>query len=368
MRASQAADIRALTGIRGLAACWVVAYHCHFSFLAAGHEGAGSPVLARGYLGVDLFFVLSGFILSHVYRDVLSAQPTWRESGQFYLVRFTRIYPLHLATLALFVMLLLAGHTTAPEAQSLDSFIANLLLVHGWGLYDHLSWNIVSWSISTEWLAYLAFPFAFSLVRTFGCRSVGLGMVGCAGALVLLERSVGSLDVAERLALARCLPEFLLGALCAQLLFLRGGTLITPADAANGVAWAAMALVLGCVLWAPFDAPLVGAFALLVILLADERSQVAKGLSRPSIHYLGLISYSIYMLQYPVGLVVGRSLAVLGLTGPWLRLGCVVVALAVASAISYRYVERTSRDWLRARISSRSRAQERGQLSVGSGP
>src|SRR3954452_803959 len=79
-------NIPALTGLHGLAAAWVFLFHLL--------HGEGVPVVEYGYMGVDIFFVLSGFVLSHVYLrqgDLATAGGYLR----FVAVRLTRIYPLH---------------------------------------------------------------------------------------------------------------------------------------------------------------------------------------------------------------------------------------------------------------------------------
>src|SRR5215472_15992241 len=80
-----------LTGLRGVAAVVVVLYHAQI--LRTGvRVGSG---IARGYLAVDLFFLLSGFVLAHVYGARIAASP-WREIGPFFWARFAKIYPIHL--------------------------------------------------------------------------------------------------------------------------------------------------------------------------------------------------------------------------------------------------------------------------------
>src|SRR5689334_9429569 len=92
-------ESRALTGIRGVAALWVVLFHLPNPLAGT----AFAQVLSRGYLGVDLFFILSGFVLSYAYRDALPEKPMVRQALRFYAVRLARIYPLHVFVLALFV-------------------------------------------------------------------------------------------------------------------------------------------------------------------------------------------------------------------------------------------------------------------------
>src|SRR5471032_1559875 len=86
-------DLRPLTALRFFAAMWVVLYH-YWPNLNGEHMPA---LVAHGYLGVELFFVLSGFILCHVYLDQF-ASGRFRYGG-FLWARLARVYPLHIAAL-----------------------------------------------------------------------------------------------------------------------------------------------------------------------------------------------------------------------------------------------------------------------------
>jgi peptidoglycan/LPS O-acetylase OafA/YrhL len=156
-------DIRPLTSLRFFAAMWVVIFH-YWPNLSASMPG----VVGKGYLGVELFFTLSGFILCHVYLDSV-ADGGFRYFG-FLWARLARIYPLHLATLAAVGVMALtaqaAGRSIEASVLSWSSLPANLLLIHAWGFAPVAGWNHPSWSISAEWFAYLTFPlFAWSAWR-----------------------------------------------------------------------------------------------------------------------------------------------------------------------------------------------------------
>ena len=158
--------IRQLTGIRLVAAVWVLLYHSQGPLDAIGL--LSMPVLPDfirvGRLGVDLFFALSGFILAHTYLSSLGERLKVDKSAKFLWLRLARIYPVHL------VMLLVAGFAVIAQSivtgEELDrswlnpwDFIKNLLLIQEWGSDPQRGWNFVAWSLSMEWLAYLIFPF-----------------------------------------------------------------------------------------------------------------------------------------------------------------------------------------------------------------
>lgn len=157
--------IRQLTGIRLVAAVWVLLYHSQSQLDTIGLLSI--PVLPEfiqiGRLGVDLFFALSGFILAHTYLSSLGQRLKAKKSLRFWWLRLARIYPVHL------VMLLVAGFAVVAASivtgEELNrswlnpwDFIKNLLLIQEWGSDPQRGWNFVAWSLSMEWLAYLLFP------------------------------------------------------------------------------------------------------------------------------------------------------------------------------------------------------------------
>jgi peptidoglycan/LPS O-acetylase OafA/YrhL len=133
--------IDALTGLRFWAAALIVAEHA--SMLRV-------PLPAWKYdHGVSLFFVLSGFILAHVYPRL----DDWRSARRFLVLRVARIWPAHVAVLALWLAAIGGSIFSAK-------FFANLLMIHAWipSAPWYFSFNAPSWSISTEFFFYLAFP------------------------------------------------------------------------------------------------------------------------------------------------------------------------------------------------------------------
>ncbi|MCX7088656.1 MAG: acyltransferase [Methylococcales bacterium] len=214
--------INNLTGVRAFAALWVLVYHMPQN-RGIGQFTWGS-FINHGYLGVDIFFVLSGFILTHVYAErFLTDGINLKLYKQFIIKRFARIYPLHLFTFSVFVVIWGIGkflnYTFGdPAGFSLQDAIYHLLLMHGWGLSDHLSWNRLSWSISAEWFAYLlVFPFAIYVLLRGNLKVLGIA--------VLLSWIIGfgyAFDYRGNIglthnAIPRIIFEFLAGVLCNRL-------------------------------------------------------------------------------------------------------------------------------------------------------
>ena len=122
------------------------------SFSFNGH----TSLIASGYLWVDFFFLLSGFILCHVHaEEFIPGQMPYRK---FLIKRIARIYPLHLFTLFALLLPIFHPQTTTRTHGAAMTFVSNGLLVHAWGVLDELTWNYPSWSISAEWATYLLFP------------------------------------------------------------------------------------------------------------------------------------------------------------------------------------------------------------------
>jgi peptidoglycan/LPS O-acetylase OafA/YrhL len=148
-----------LTGLRAFAALLVVVHHF------ADNEGVlplGIVKLVDNWVwGVDIFFVLSGFILAYTYLPSRQTTFGWADYRSFLIKRFARVYPLHLVTFLLFVAMWFAarrvGHEFAHSdvAYTASTAVENVLLIQAWGLDKQISWNFVSWSISAEWFAYL---------------------------------------------------------------------------------------------------------------------------------------------------------------------------------------------------------------------
>ena len=344
-------QLKALTSLRFFAALWVVLF-AYWPNLAAG---AAPAFVQKGFLGVELFFVLSGFILCHVYL------PGFEEArfryGKFIWARVARVYPLHLATLAgiglLAAAAMGAGMSVGPGILSWDTLPANILMVHAWGFTAEAGWNHPSWSISAEWFAYLSFPlFAWLTVKM---RHRPLLATGGALALLFVTYLVFQRLTGHSLTQAtfawgalRIIPCFALG--CAVYLLWRSRAVQGRTTAISGAAVSVLTLVLLAAAGAP-DGLVVAAGAMLILFLAA----CAETGSRLGTHrawvYLGEISYALYMVAIPWQLVfVNAAAKLLHLPGKQLPLSIwlayVIGAVAVA-AIAHHLVEKPAREGIR---------------------
>lgn len=343
-------DIRPLTGLRIVAAAWVLVYHFR-DHLGLDVDRFG--LVAKGYLGVDLFFVLSGFILSHVYLRRFAERRF--HYGSFLWARLSRIYPVHLVTLAgtilIWLMAMKMGATFSPVAFDPAVLPQHLLLIHAWGTTPTVQWNFPSWSISAEWFAYLTFPIAAALVLAFQRRP----MIGLAAAMALfsimaLTASSLGLPLPEitRLGFIRVIPAFLTGA---ALYSLGKRIALSRMAAAAGVFAATAWIGIASSVRAP-DLAIWPAFALLILSLAEASKTSRRGLlGAAPLVYLGEVSYAVYMTHLPVDIAYFHALDRLapGLSGPaaWLAWSGVFVATLLVSIAIYHLVERPARAWMR---------------------
>jgi peptidoglycan/LPS O-acetylase OafA/YrhL len=165
-------EIRSLTGLRIVAAVWVVLFHLSWAPGSAYTRFWEPllPLIRHGALGVDLFFVLSGFVITLTYLDKLGPRPSVSGALSFWWARICRIWPVYATVTALFGAWLVfkaAQHRPGPVALQavqplvdLPHWVQQMLMVQLWHRASFVgsSWVAPAWSISAEWAAYSAFP------------------------------------------------------------------------------------------------------------------------------------------------------------------------------------------------------------------
>lgn len=344
-------ELPALTTLRGLAALAVLFYHS--SSLAFTYAGGTSRDFAlleiwrRGYLAVDLFFFLSGFVLTHVYGSRLVAERNWRAIGGFLWARFCRIYPASFFAAVIFALQFSLGGWLFPTGVSFDTqLIASLTLMQVPWL-DAILFNPPSWSISAEFYSYLAFPFLVPPILRLKPR-VAITL----GAVLVIAIAVGhqGFDDSQRTvgwaALIRAVPEFTVGILAYRYYRYRLFMAFWKNDAVLVCVMAAVTVA--CLSGVP-DGPVL--VLLLALLLASvcNSGRLYSLMNAAPLRWLGEVSYSVYIFQaVPFMLMVGVSnlLVRYGLGGAWFALTAPFFALA-SGALVHRCVDLPARTWLR---------------------
>jgi len=345
-------NLKPLTALRFFAAMWVIAYDFWPTL------GADRPLMvAKGYLGVDLFFILSGFILCHVYLHRFGERRfSYRD---FLWARLARIYPTHIVTLIGFGGLVYLGALVGVHAGGnvlvWPSLPAQLTLTQAWGLAPLGGWNHPAWSISAEWFAYLCFP-AFAAATWAGRGRPRLAALAAfllaIGFEIAFQRVMGMAltDATILWGAARILPPFAIG--CGVYLLWSSHPLRT-ATAAVVTAGASLAAgLIGIGVGAP-DGLAILLFGGLIYGLASLSSAGSSLFSGAVWVYLGEVSFAIYMIAVPWGLAFDKGVhRLLHIPGETLTpaiwglqyLGVIPVAIAL-----HHLVERPARDAMRRR-------------------
>ncbi len=359
----------ALDSYRFFAASGVVLYHYDMDF----QLGLATRVPFVGNLGflVDFFFILSGFVIAQGYRNRMRSV---REYGEFLWARLARLYPLHALTLACYLALIAVAHVLRfqpnhPEILVMSGLPANLILVQAWGVLNHPSFNVPSWSISAEWFVYLLAPVAFAIVRRANLATSLLLVVLLIAVMALVRDALGAQEwmrASYQFGMLRAVPSFLAGAAIAEAM-------------ANGQFcgkpswWIAHALALGALVVLSVDVPhelVLPVFELLIVFaaLADAGGSPSVLKSRVLLK-LGESSYALYMTHVLVSLpflIAARRLHLIETSWTFafaLTSFCISVGL---SLLSYRYFEQPMRAWM-TRAKSKPVSEEVSEIRYGSG-
>ncbi|MBI1351191.1 MAG: acyltransferase family protein [Actinomycetales bacterium] len=389
--------IRQLTGIRFIAAAWVLLYHLQGP-LNQLHLliPVVSDVLRVGRLGVDLFFALSGFILTHTYLRRLGPSLRVRGTVDFWWLRLARIYPVHI------VMLFVAGAAVVAQAKVTGAdlnrdwlnpidFIKNLLLIQEWGPDPQRGWNFVAWSLSMEWLAYLIFPLLVLLLWVLHRRIATWALVILL-ALAMSPLLYYGLSTSDPYytnhwgSSYRILTEFTAGAITYLIVvrILPGDTMKEPATprveriASIAAVVLPLLVVAGAVFlgtWGPAQPPmpnvldgdveplppyyhllLVPLLVLWIGSLALSRRGLARFLSTKTLVLGGFISYSLYMTHLVWFGLWRAGLRAAGIDSGALYAIAVLVLVAGAlffAWLMWRFVEEPAREFMRGLVGVR---------------
>lgn len=356
--------IRSIEGLRGVAALLVALFHAYV-YNRWGGFPAHSKVLQHAWLFVDLFFVISGFVMATVYSERLE---TPRSAWAYMVRRFYRLYPLHVVTTAAALLAVVAvqtaklvlanlGITVGAEPPfgvkffDLGLLVAEMLLLQGLGIIRMELHNYPSWSISVEFWLYALFALMTLVLRSRRVRIVASAVIVAlcvAWFVVYWSYAAVELRTLDTRGMPRGMLSFFQGVLL-YYLFRHFGGALARSGRALGVAQVATVLL---ALWLVARQDVLGAwqlvipfvFALLVFLILPDRGLVATLLQTRPMQWLGVHSYSIYLTHVPV-------LTVLSWPGQAVpepakhAIGLLYVAGVFAvSVLTYRYIEKPWRD------------------------
>ncbi len=352
----------ALDSLRGVCAVIVVIFHFPLSGILNR-----LAVVQNGWIFVDFFFVLSGFVIAYACSPRLAdGRDTVRG---FMIARVARIYPLHLFMLALLIgmeVLRIAtgigGTTRAPfeGSRSVEAIFANLMLLHSTGILTENSWNGVSWSISAEMGAYLLFGVVFATVPRHG--TIIFLLAGSISLALLLALSPDGLDTTYDYGYLRGLLGFSLGV--GMHTAFRSGLRI-GGTTAEVLVVVAVIFVTGHLDTGRATFLALPVFALAVLTFASERGAVSRILKARPFQFFGRISYSIYMTHALTHIVAFEMLKRIGprygfafwpngrVSGPVIASDLITIAMlccviAIAT-LSFRFIEIPARNRLRNR-------------------
>jgi peptidoglycan/LPS O-acetylase OafA/YrhL len=358
--------IHALTGVRGIASFWVLLHHTpNLHREVEFHIPYVGNLFDKGWLGVDLFFVLSGFVISYVYGAKMRTF-SWPAALRFWKLRVARIYPAHVvATLAFAPVYLGAhfafGYVSPNDAFSVTKLLHALTLTNGWGIPNATGWNMPSWSVSSEWAAYLAFPLIVPLtgrnrslaLNTGGIVAIIAAMLG----LAFWQNGGTSYTLQWEWTLLRIASEFLIGCLIYDMFRELSGRDERPIY--DWIAGGSLMAIAGLSLWglpSIYDFVLILLFATLVLSLALSNGPIARWFGGRALVYLGEISYSIYLIHTVILLVMGQALkrfwtdASTVPTAGFMAAYLVFIGVSIlAGHLLFRFIEEPARKWLRAK-------------------
>lgn len=370
-----------LTPLRGIAALLVLIFHSNLMaipFLPPGYTN----LVSGGWIWVDFFFILSGFILFYVYGKDFHAgvgrSAYWKYMG----ARFARVYPLHFVTLiwcslATIVIISLASGLDPFVASvfDLESIPASLVMLQSMHLFDMTPLNTPSWSLSTEWWMYMLFPFIVPVFQRLSSLGKVLVFILVATLYAIIryvispnvipfEGAQPTINLTYDFGFLRCLAGFSLGMLLYVLYESKLGFQVLKRD----VTFIIISLLILVGLHFGVDELIIlSLFPFLILCASFNIGEVKKFLDRRPLQRLGDWSFSIYMVHIPIVFIlyiiqVKKNPAHFAdfmkmiQAPPDYTMGvifCVllVITTLIIASLTYRYVEVPARQYLNSRFS-----------------
>ncbi|HQR79143.1 MAG TPA: acyltransferase, partial [Actinomycetota bacterium] len=329
----------------------------------------------------DLFFALSGFILTHTYLTRLGPGLSWSGSLNFWWLRLARIYPVYFVMLNVAGLAALAQGVVTGEGRrdwmTVPSYLQQVLMIQEWGPDPQRGWNFPAWSLSMEWLAYLFFPLLVLILwrvrdRLSPWALAALSFLCLTPLLYIgLTRAHDPFLVQGWASTIRIATEFTAGSFL-YLAVRKWQDNPTASRVASVLAWVVPVVIVGIAVvmgntaglqWPglPDEAP--RGYVIVIPLLVLWLGGLALSSGRPSrflsTHALvvgGFISYSLYLIHIVWYGLWRAGMQFLGITGGPLYLLStlfLIVATVVFAYLMWRFVEEPAREWMRGKVGAR---------------
>ena len=354
-------EIRSLTGARGIASLCVAIAHSGFDHSPWVYFWSFPDA------AVDLFFCLSGFSLCLAYKaGFIRKLDFW----PYMRARFARIYPLYALSLVLmwwFVFRHLAGSSLYPAPLAIGDAIRQILMVNSWPLIGNgSSWDIPAWSLSVEALCYIAlFPLLFRALAHYAAWTVSqrlclLVVLAFASVLTftrLWDAHLVSVHLYTGIPVAYWIPVirgftmFTAGAVTYSFWVEKGPVAQLTGEACDAIALAGVGILAGaCIITVHKDYLALLAPAFILGLASNDRAYVSRACATPVAHWLGEISYSLYLLHVPVDFELHHIWPALA-QWPWPDFIVTMSAMLAISSLSYYLFESPLRTWIKGQKS-----------------
>jgi peptidoglycan/LPS O-acetylase OafA/YrhL len=348
--------IAELESIRGLAALLIIFVHTpHWN------PNFESRIVHNAYLMVELFFVLSGFV---IYTSYSSKINTYKDLFRFQFLRFSRLYPVHLLFLIIFLLIEFAKYYVqnntgiiginkpAFQENNLTALFQQIFLLQAIGPTGNiLTFDYPAWSISVEFYTYLIFGVIILFTHKF--KQLVLLIVFIISLLLLINKATFGFE-----SLLRCISGFSLGCLCAYIIS-KFPTVVLPSFLSF---FTFISIILFLEFKTESQSDVVIYFltaALILTIVLSNNGFIKKVFKCKVLTWLGSISYSIYMshalvvhivdkfiiaiLKKPVILIENIRTSQLSVPETFFAYTVIIFTVLVISQIVYKYVEQPFR-------------------------